>query len=174
MEYSVIPYSLNLENSTSKNWESSCSFCEICENAFPLPNTCMQGSNCNHRYCEEYIQNYVGAPMPQKYDGGCIPFTIDFHEISIKCLVSGYKGILDLNSIMSIDFLMRCPVMDCMGTLVDDMRDTRLGNAQSVENFYVSIRRRKKKNDMKTKKTMIKKKKKKKKEKGRKLHDQKH
>ncbi|KAG5615361.1 hypothetical protein H5410_015185 [Solanum commersonii] len=59
IEYSIIPDSLNLENNTTKNGEFSCSFFEICENTFPLQNTQMQGNNCNHRYCEECIQNYI-------------------------------------------------------------------------------------------------------------------
>ncbi|KAK6793932.1 hypothetical protein RDI58_007385 [Solanum bulbocastanum] len=66
MEYSLIPDSLNLENSTTKNGESSCTFYEICENAFPLPNQLMKGNNCNHRYCEECIQNYTGSKIKGK------------------------------------------------------------------------------------------------------------
>uniref|UniRef100_M1CU40 Uncharacterized protein n=1 Tax=Solanum tuberosum TaxID=4113 RepID=M1CU40_SOLTU len=66
----------------------------------------------------------------------------DIHEmIAMKCPASDCKGILDLDSIMSVDFLMRvrdairltevlvssifidCLFMDCMGTLVDDLRE---------------------------------------------------
>uniref|UniRef100_M1DVY1 Uncharacterized protein n=1 Tax=Solanum tuberosum TaxID=4113 RepID=M1DVY1_SOLTU len=63
----------------------------------------------------------------------------------------------DIDSIMRVDFLMRvrdaiqlmevpaspividCPFMDCMGTLVDDLRDIRLGHVPSVGDFSVSI-----------------------------------
>ncbi|KAG5598767.1 hypothetical protein H5410_030137 [Solanum commersonii] len=61
--------------------------------------------------------------------------------ISMKHPTFDCNGILDINSIMSVDFLMRvrdairltdvlaspividCPFIDCMGTLVDDLRE---------------------------------------------------
>ncbi|KAK4737492.1 hypothetical protein R3W88_001189 [Solanum pinnatisectum] len=98
IEYFVIPNSLNLIKSTTTKGESSRTFCVICEN--------------------------------------------DIHEmIAMKCIASDCKGILDLDSIMPVDFLMRVrdairltevlassifidfPFMDCMGTLVDDLRE---------------------------------------------------
>uniref|UniRef100_M1DYX6 RING-type domain-containing protein n=1 Tax=Solanum tuberosum TaxID=4113 RepID=M1DYX6_SOLTU len=97
IEYFVIPNSLNLKKSTSKKGESSYTFCEICKNVFPLPNKMMQGTNCNHRYCEECIQNYIGKKINK-----------DIHEIiSKKCPASDCNGILDIDSIMPVDFLMR-------------------------------------------------------------------
>ncbi|WMV32351.1 hypothetical protein MTR67_025736 [Solanum verrucosum] len=91
----------------------------------------MQSTSCNHRYCEECIQNYIGKKINK-----------DIHEIiSKKCPASDCNGILDIDSIMPVDFLMRvrdairltevlatpividCPFMDCMGTLVDDLRE---------------------------------------------------
>ncbi|XP_049346822.1 uncharacterized protein LOC125811378, partial [Solanum verrucosum] len=130
-EYFVIPNSLNLKKSTSKKGESSCTFCEICKKVFPPPNKMMQSTSCNHRYCEECIQNYIGKKINK-----------DIHEIiSKKCPASDCNGILDIDSIMPVDFLMRvrdairltevlttpividCPFMDCMGTLVDDLRE---------------------------------------------------
>ncbi|KAG5598763.1 hypothetical protein H5410_030133 [Solanum commersonii] len=131
IEYFVIPNSLNLKKSTSKKGESSCAFYKICKNVFPLQNKMMQGTSCNHRYCEECIQNYIGKKINK-----------DIHEIiSKKCPAFDCNGILAIDSIMPVDFLMRArdairltevlaspividyPFMDCIGTLVDDLRE---------------------------------------------------
>ncbi|WMV32309.1 hypothetical protein MTR67_025694 [Solanum verrucosum] len=91
----------------------------------------MQGTNCNHRYYEECIQNYIGKIINK-----------DIYEmISMKCPAFDCNGILDIDSIMPVDFLMRVrddiqltevlaspividfSLMDCMGTLVDDLRE---------------------------------------------------
>uniref|UniRef100_M1DP66 Zinc finger, RING-type; Zinc finger, C6HC-type n=1 Tax=Solanum tuberosum TaxID=4113 RepID=M1DP66_SOLTU len=88
-------------------------------------------ANCNHRYCEECIKNYIGKKISK-----------DIYEmISIKCPASDCNGIVDIDSIMPIDILMPVrdafrlmevlaspividfPFMDCMGTLVDDLRE---------------------------------------------------
>ncbi|KAH0710828.1 hypothetical protein KY290_010473 [Solanum tuberosum] len=129
IDYSVIPDSLNLKNSITEKGESSCTFCEICKDVFPLPNTMMWGTNCNHRYCVECIHNYIGKKINEV-----------IHEVSIRCPASDCKEILDINLIMPIDFLIRvrdasrlmkvlasplvidCPYMDCMGKLIDDQQ----------------------------------------------------
>ncbi|WMV32337.1 hypothetical protein MTR67_025722 [Solanum verrucosum] len=84
IEYYVILDSLNLKNSITKKEESSCTFCEICTNAFPLPNTMMWGTSCNHRYSEECIHNYIGKKLNK-----------DIHEVAIKCPASDCGEILD-------------------------------------------------------------------------------
>ncbi|KAG5598764.1 hypothetical protein H5410_030134, partial [Solanum commersonii] len=89
------------------------------------------GTNCNHRYCEECIQNYIGKKINK-----------DIHEmVSMKFPASDCNGILDIDSIMPVDFLMQVrddiqlmevlasPIvidyhfMDCIGTLVVDLRE---------------------------------------------------
>lgn len=120
---------INLENSIREKGESSCTFCEICEDAFPQPNTLIQGTNCDHHYCEECIQNYIGKEINK-----------DINNVLMKCPVSDCMGILDLESIVPVEFLNRvgdafretqvlaspmvvdCPFMDCTGTFVDDKR----------------------------------------------------
>ncbi|WMV32322.1 hypothetical protein MTR67_025707 [Solanum verrucosum] len=91
----------------------------------------MRGTNCIHRYSEESIQNYIGKKINK-----------DINEmVSMKCPASDCNGILVIDSIMLVDFLMRVrdaiqlmevlaspividyPFMDCMGTLVDDLRE---------------------------------------------------
>ncbi|XP_049397173.1 uncharacterized protein LOC125861283 [Solanum stenotomum] len=129
IEYFVIPDSLNLKNSITQKGESSCIFCEICEDAFSLSNTMMWGTNCNHRYCEECIHNYIGKKINEV-----------IHEVAIRCPASDCKEILDIDLIMPVDFLIRvrdasrlikvlalplvidCPYMDCMGKLIDDQQ----------------------------------------------------
>ncbi|KAK4706641.1 hypothetical protein R3W88_033811 [Solanum pinnatisectum] len=70
----------------------------IWENAFLLLNTLMQGSNYNHRYREECIQNYI-----------------------VK-IIKGKRKYIPSNYFQGLPLVIECPFMDCMGTLVDDLR----------------------------------------------------
>uniref|UniRef100_M1E0M5 Zinc finger, RING-type; Zinc finger, C6HC-type n=1 Tax=Solanum tuberosum TaxID=4113 RepID=M1E0M5_SOLTU len=90
----------------------------------------MWGTSCNHRYCEECIQNYIGKKINK-----------DIREVALKCPTSDCKEILDIDSIMPIDFLIQvrdvnrltevlpsslvidCPFMDCMRKHIDDQRE---------------------------------------------------
>lgn len=57
----------------------------------------MWGTNFNHRYCEECIQNYIGKKINN-----------DIQEmISTKFPTSDCNRILDIDSIMPVDFLMQ-------------------------------------------------------------------
>ncbi|WMV32297.1 hypothetical protein MTR67_025682 [Solanum verrucosum] len=92
VEYSVILDSLNLKNCITEKGESSCTFCEICKNVFSLPNTIMWGTICNHRYCEECIQNYI------------------------------VRDVNRLTNVLPLPLIIDCPFMDCMGKLIDNQR----------------------------------------------------
>ncbi|KAK4736238.1 hypothetical protein R3W88_010499 [Solanum pinnatisectum] len=84
--------------------ETLCALCEICENAFPLPNTMMWGTSCNHHCFEECIQNYIGKKINE-----------DIQET--------YK--VDVNrptKVLASPLIMNCPFMDCMGKLIDDQQ----------------------------------------------------
>ncbi|XP_075112209.1 uncharacterized protein LOC107799213 [Nicotiana tabacum] len=124
--YSVIYGSISTVNSIREKGESSCTYCEICDDAKP-PNTLIRGSSCRHYYCEECIRNYIGEKIDE-----------DIKEL--KCPVSSCKRILDIESLMPKDFLDRvkdairetevlasplvieCPFLDCTGVLIDDKK----------------------------------------------------
>ncbi|XP_060203100.1 uncharacterized protein LOC132631546 [Lycium barbarum] len=125
-QYSVIYGSISKVNSIHERGESSCTYCEICGDAKP-PNTLIQGSSCRHYYCKECIRNYIAEKIDE-----------DINEV--KCPVKNCKRILDVESLMPKDFLVRvedairetevlaspcvieCPFLDCIGELVDDKK----------------------------------------------------
>uniref|UniRef100_A0A3Q7J9M0 RING-type domain-containing protein n=1 Tax=Solanum lycopersicum TaxID=4081 RepID=A0A3Q7J9M0_SOLLC len=146
IKYFVVQDSLNLKNSITQEGESSCTFCEICEDVFSLSNIMMWGTNCNHYYCEECIHNYIGKNVDEV-----------IHEVAIRCPTSDCKEILDINLIMSVDFLIRvrdvsrlikilafsqfidCPYMDCMGKLIDDQQGYPIRACPKCWKLFLSI-----------------------------------
>ncbi|TMW80207.1 hypothetical protein EJD97_022791 [Solanum chilense] len=96
IKYSVVPDSPNLKKNINQEGESSCTFCENCEDVFSLSNIMMWDTNCNYRYCEECIHNYIGKNVDEVN-----------HEVAIRCPTSDCKEILDINLIMPVDFFIR-------------------------------------------------------------------
>ncbi|PHT44416.1 hypothetical protein CQW23_13574 [Capsicum baccatum] len=111
-------------NSIRVEGESSCTYCDICEDVFP-PNTLIQGNSCQHLYCVECIQKYIAKKIND-----------DIHEV--KCPIVNCKRTVDLELLLPYDvldrvenanreakvlassYIMDCPYEDCTGNLVDD------------------------------------------------------
>ncbi|KAM3234296.1 hypothetical protein T459_15830 [Capsicum annuum] len=111
-------------NSIRVEGESSCTYCDICEDVFP-PNTLIQGNSCQHLYCIECIQKYIAKKIND-----------DIHEV--KCPIVNCKRTVDLELLLPYDvldrvenanreakvlassYIMDCPFEDCTGNLVDD------------------------------------------------------
>ncbi|PHT44412.1 hypothetical protein CQW23_13570 [Capsicum baccatum] len=107
-------------NSIRVEGESSCTFCDICEDVFP-PNTLIQGNSCQNLYCKECIQKYIAKK-------------INYHIHEVKCPIVNCKEIVDLE-LLPYDVLDRVEnanreakvlallyIMDWIGKLVDDGR----------------------------------------------------
>ncbi|KAF3659305.1 E3 ubiquitin-protein ligase like [Capsicum chacoense] len=124
--YSFIYKSIEKVNGIWEKGESSCLYCDICEDAFP-PNTLIQGISCPHLYCEECIHKYIAKQINENIEEVKCPIANCKRTMSFELLLpyDVYHRVEDANreaKVLALSYAMDCPYIDCTGKLIDDKK----------------------------------------------------
>ncbi|PHT88909.1 hypothetical protein T459_11015 [Capsicum annuum] len=124
LHYSFIYGSIEKLNSIREEGESSCMYCDICEDVFPS-NTMIRGIDYPHLYYEECIQKHIAKK-------------INDNIYEVKCPIANCKGAMDLEfllpyvvfdrvvnanreaKVLTSPYIMDYPYEYCSGILIDD------------------------------------------------------